>query len=249
VSRAALLFVVCQLVAGCASANGDGDAASSSAELCARATSHIRACMGGEQVTVATDCNAEVATQLLATDCATLQAGMASEKADGPFDVFGALACAVGFSRYCDQVTCTAPKYPGPSSACGDYIDIAGCGGCQFYACREAEDACGSDGYYLGFGEKYCERFLLIVKPRLSLAGEAFLDRGRDCLMRTIDAEIGEHLTCSQVRRQALDSHVACYRDNGFCELPLGDRLRLFLSVDAGDLDLKSAFDTQLACL
>src|SRR6266403_116453 len=106
----------------------------------------------------------------------------------------------------CPMPACTAPPYPAVSTTCGDYIDIAGCGGCQFYACREAEHACGASGYYLAYAEKYCVRFL---------------DVARDCLMRYVDDELPPADACDDVRARAFHSHVACYHDNGFCELPL----------------------------
>ena len=132
--------------------------------------------------------------------------------------------------------------------SCAGYIALPGVAGCAFYACREAQHPCGTSGYYLGYGEKYCERFLLVDRPVLSPAGQAFLDAGRDCLMHVIDATIAVDLECAQVRTEATVSHVACYRDNGFCQLPLSDKLTLFASVDRADRDLVKMFETQLTC-
>ena len=32
-------------------------------------------------------------------------------------------------------------------------------GNCDFYKCTEAAFPCGSDGYALGYGYRYCDRF------------------------------------------------------------------------------------------
>jgi hypothetical protein len=159
------------------------------------------------------------------------------------------LACALGFVRFCPTPACTAPAYPEPSTTCSDYIDIAGCGGCQFYACREAEHECGPSGYYVAFAEKYCNRFLLTLRPRMSPAGQRFLDVARDCLMRFVDEELPADDVCDDVRARAFHSHIACYHDNGFCELPLSDRWLLINAVDPADFDVGAALGTALSCL
>jgi hypothetical protein len=144
---------------------------------------------------------------------------------------------------------CTAPLYPAVSTTCRDYIDIAGCGGCQFYACREAEHACGASGYYVAYAEKYCVRFLQSLRPRMSPAGQRFLDVARDCLMRYVDDELPAADACDDVRARAFHSHVACYHDNGFCELPLSDRWLLINTVDPADFDVSAALQTAVSCL
>src|SRR5205807_10225674 len=124
------------------------------------------------------------------------------------------IACAAGVVRLCPEPACTAPAYPAPSTSCSDYIDLAGCGGCQFYACREAEHACGASGYYLGYAEKYCVRFLQSLRPRMSPDGQRFLDVARDCLMRYVDTALPSSDSCDDVKTRAFASHVACYHDN-----------------------------------
>jgi hypothetical protein len=135
------------------------------------------------------------------------------------------------------------------SMMCAADIALAGVAGCQFYACRDAEHPCGADGYYLGFGEKYCERFLTDLAPIMSAAGQAFLAATRDCLMSYMNANIATDLSCDEVKTDALASHVDCYRDNGFCALPLTDKAALFLAVDPADRDYLSVIETGVACL
>jgi hypothetical protein len=233
------------LLAGCGSAPADP---------CDAAIAHANAC-AGTAIVAPGSCDAELARTLLALDCTQLAAAARataetrSATSWRPLDdVVGALACAAGIIRACPVPACS--DQPAPAAACRDYIADAGCGGCQFYACRESEKAggCGPHGYYLGFAEKYCVRFLQALRPRMSPAGQLFLDAGRDCLMRFVDTELAPELTCDAVKAQALASHVACYRDNGFCALPLSDKWMLLNTVDPADVDLTAALKTGLSC-
>jgi hypothetical protein len=233
-SSLALLIL---MLAGC----GTNDA-----DECARAAEHVRAC-SGVVVATADSCDRSAAEQLLALDCAALSAAMpATTSLSGTLDSIG---CAAGIVRLCPMPACTAPPYPAVSTTCRDYIDIAGCGGCQFYACREAEHACGASGYYVAYAEKYCVRFLQSLRPRMSPAGQRFLDVARDCLMRYVDDELPAADACDDVRARAFHSHVACYHDNGFCELPLSDRWLLINTVDPADFDVSAALQTAVSCL
>ena len=189
------------------------------------------------------------ARELLALDCARLAPATATRQIDSLTSTLGGVACAAGVVRFCTAPACSAPAYPEPSATCGDYIGIAGCGGCQFYACREAAHGCGASGYYVGFAEKYCVRFLQVLRPRMSPAGQRFLDVARDCLMRYVDTELPAANACDDVKARAFHSHIACYHDNGFCELSLADRWLLINAVDPGDVDVSAALQTALSCL
>ncbi len=220
------------------------------ADECAQAAAHVRACTGVAVAPSAT-CDRAAAAQLVTLDCAALDA---AARAPAPararvLDTLDAVACAVGIVRACPMPPCDAPAYPGPSTTCSDYIDIAGCGGCQFYACREAEHACGPSGYYVAYAEKYCVRFLQSLRPRMSPAGQRFLDVARDCLMRYVDDELGPDDACDDVRARAFHSHIACYHDNGFCQLPPSDQWLLINTVDPADFDLSAALQTAVSCL
>jgi hypothetical protein len=217
-----------------------------SSDECARAAAHVRACLG-EAVATSASCDPSAAEQVLALDCATLSA--AQTKSDGFQGSLDAIACGAGVVRFCPMPACDAPSYPGPSTTCSDYIDIAGCGGCQFYACREAQHACGPSGYYVAYAEKYCVRFLQSLRPRMSPAGQRFLDVARDCLMRYVDEELAPNDACDDVRARAFQSHVACYHDNGFCQLPRSDQWMLINSVDPTDFQLSAALQTAASCL
>ena len=217
-------------------------------DVCARAAAHVRAC--GVAVAPSPTCDQKAARQLLGLICSAFAATSAGERAtESLSSTLDAIACAAGIVRLCPMPACTAPSYPGPSATCRDYIGIAGCGGCQFYACREAAHACGPTGYYEGYAEKYCVRFLQSLRPRMSPAGQRFLDVARDCLMRYVDDELAPDDACQDVRTRAFHSHIACYHDNGFCALPASDQLLLINTVDPADLDLSAALQTALSCL
>jgi hypothetical protein len=241
-------------LAGCGG-TADGRAAASSAsdaDLCRAAVAHVNAC-AGTTLTAPAVCDTDAARALADLGCDQLRgpaaARAADVHADSVADFVRGLACDAGILRACDAPACDAPKYPSISTTCADYIAIAGCGGCQFYACREAEHACGPSGYYTAYAQKYCERFLAVLRPRMSPAGQRFLDAGRDCLMRYVDEQIPVADECSDVKQRAFASHVACYHDNGFCQLPLSDRWLLVNTVDPADVEFSSAIKTLASCL
>ena len=236
-SALVISFSVPLVLAGCGTNAGDP---------CARAAAHLHAC--GVAVVPSESCDREAAEQLLGLDCRALPA-TAGQRSIERVDTLDGIACAVGIVRLCPMPACTAPAYPSVSATCSDYIDVAGCGGCQFYACREAEHACGASGYYVGFAEKYCLRFLQSLRPRMSPAGQQFLDVARDCLMRHVDETSPPDDACDDVEARAFQSHVACYHDNGFCLLPLSDRWLLINTVDPADFNVSAAVQTALSCL
>jgi hypothetical protein len=224
-----------------------GCGAAPAADVCAQAAAHVRAC--GTAVAPSESCDRDAARQLLALDCSALAAPAGARSTDSIASSLDSVACASGIVRLCAMPACTAPTYPSVSTTCSDYIGIAGCGGCQFYNCREAEHACGPSGYYQGYAEKYCVRFLQSLRPRMSPAGQRFLDVARDCLMRYVDTELPPDDACDDVKTRAFQSHVACYHDNGFCELSLSDRWLLINTVDPADFDVSAALKTAFSCL
>ncbi|MDB4968499.1 MAG: hypothetical protein JWN44_4188 [Myxococcales bacterium] len=237
--KTAICLVSAILLSGCGTDDRD---------VCALAVAHVKDC-GGTAVAPSTSCDRDAAGQLLAIDCAQLASATGTRQISSLTSTLGGIACAAGIVRFCTAPACTAPLYPSPSTTCRDYIDLAGCGGCQFYACREAEHACGASGYYLGYAEKYCVRFLQALRPRMSPAGQRFLDVARDCLMRYVDAQLPAGDVCDDVKARAFQSHVACYHDNGFCQLSSEDRWLLINTVDPADFNVSAALQTALSCL
>lgn len=99
---------------------------------------------------------------------------------------------------------------------------------CEAYLQRQEELSCPRDGYLLSFGYKYCRRFAQINKE-FSSGGQKTLRRIRNCLAAKLMAS--KNLTCSNVRARALKHHVACYVENGFCEMCFADKFTIYRSI------------------
>jgi len=104
-----------------------------------------------------------------------------------------------------------------------------------FYRCAEATLGCGADGYLIGYGAKYAERFYRSTRPWMSAAGKRWIDATLVCLQTTLRERIDATTSCADVRTIAFDSHPGCYVDSGFCELPWSDWFAVFATVDGKD--------------
>lgn len=102
--------------------------------------------------------------------------------------------------------------------------------GCRYYLCRELESPCGAEGYYIGFGYKYCDEFSYRVRKDLSRRGQIWLDQTQKCLTREL-GKASPALSCGKIHSVAFESHKPCYIDTGFCRLSPSDKLRVFYAV------------------
>ncbi len=98
---------------------------------------------------------------------------------------------------------------------------------CGYYACRESWHACGPDGYYLGFGEPYCDIGETRLKARMSPQGQIWVDSVAQCLRQRLEETVDVDASCSKVRELAVESHSSCYVSAGFCGLSWTDRLEV----------------------
>ena len=92
---------------------------------------------------------------------------------------------------------------------------------CSFYTdCLEATYECGSSGYPIGYGLKYCNSFLN-NRASFSPAGQNWINGTLTCLKKALVPAVkdSQGITCNDVKTTAFDSHVDCYIDNGFCDL------------------------------
>lgn len=96
-------------------------------------------------------------------------------------------------------------------------------GQCGYYVCKEAENRCGDDGYFINFGLKYCERYQE-VEPSFTTQGQRFLDNVRTCLQVKLENP-GRKYSCGSVESYAVNTHFDCYMQAGYCRLPASDRL------------------------
>jgi hypothetical protein len=133
-------------------------------------------------------------------------------------------------------------------------------GQCSFYAeCVESVYHCGADGYPLGYGQKYCDKFSDSIAT-LSSQGQKWMLDTMECLQLTLVNQSAEFkaiassplasTTCNVIKETAFDSHSKCYLDSGLCSLPWTDWLAivniidvktLFSSVDAVKETLQAA--------
>lgn len=92
---------------------------------------------------------------------------------------------------------------------------------CTFYAnCLESRYHCGPDGYPIGYGQHYCEKFSNNTELFNERAQQWIIDT-MHCLQLVLvpDAINATPTTCAALTHQALASHAECYTKNGFCTL------------------------------
>src|SRR5271170_6267607 len=97
---------------------------------------------------------------------------------------------------------------------------------CTFYTdCLEPIYHCGPNGYPLGYGQYFCQKFS-IETSRFSTKGQQWLANTMLCLQRslipeTIAAPIATTggRTCDQLKDVALSKHAGCYVECGLCQL------------------------------
>ena len=90
---------------------------------------------------------------------------------------------------------------------------------CSYYIeCLENNYSCGADGYPVGYGNKYCSRFLEFFNdfPR---EGQEWIEKTLTCLKKAIQDVISvkPEQTCKNIYDIAFNSHPDCYVNSGFC--------------------------------
>ena len=93
---------------------------------------------------------------------------------------------------------------------------------CDFYEnCIENTFSCGASGYPMGYGKKYCSKFLQFYNDFPEPA-QKWIDLTLVCLKRALKpVAISQKTayTCDSIKNIAFKSHPQCYVDSGFCEL------------------------------
>lgn len=124
-------------------------------------------------------------------------------------------------------------------------------GQCSFYAnCVESVYHCGAEGYPLGYGQKYCDKFSESANM-LSPQGQKWMLDTMQCLQLTLakqsaafeaqESSAAAATACSVIKETAFDSHAKCYLDNGLCSLPWRDWFAIVKIIDLKTLF--SSFD------
>jgi len=113
---------------------------------------------------------------------------------------------------------------------------------CGFYSrCLENTIPCGSTGYALGYGDKYCQRFNNSTRECVSTKGKAWITSTLACLQKSLVPMLSQKtLGCDELQKDAFDSHPICYTGDGnealsICELPLSDWGCVVSTIDAKD--------------
>ena len=92
---------------------------------------------------------------------------------------------------------------------------------CGFYAnCLESRYHCGPNGYPIGYGQTFCEKF---VENRMLLdaRGQTWMVNTMHCLQTSLvpDAIDSNATTCPTLKTRAFGTHARCYVSNGLCSL------------------------------
>lgn len=113
---------------------------------------------------------------------------------------------------------------------------------CSFYAsCLEIAYPCGENGYALGYGDRYCNKFRQL-DGKLSPKGIAWRDSTMLCLQRSLVPFFAKKRTpenCEAITDFAFASHSFCYTQPGasICALdPFGDLPVVFKTIESDDI-------------
>lgn len=126
---------------------------------------------------------------------------------------------------------------------------------CDFYSqCLEEKYQCGEKGYPIGYGYKYCNKFLENFND-FPQKGQEWISKTLVCLKKTLNFKF---LDCQDVYDSAFESHPLCYVESGFCDLFLDtEHLKqtmkaLFKVYEIKDfvsaMSLKQVFQTSKLC-
>ncbi len=155
---------------------------------------------------------------------------------------------AAGFT--CVTTPTSTTSNPCPSSTAFPNKCPVSSTSCDFYTCIEAKYHCGSGGYPIDYGYKYCLAFNKAA-PSFSAKGKVWLSKTRLCLQQSLAADDKCKSNCKKLREDAVGSHTRCYIDNGVCDLALKDYVELLKTVNLGLLLVDSmvqAYQTLTTC-
>lgn len=100
---------------------------------------------------------------------------------------------------------------------------------CTFYeGCMEEVHPCGSKGYALDYGAYFCEQFKTKLGGIGAKLGKHKLENWMWATSLCLQLEMGKilpasDLSCEELQSKAIEQHVKCYTDSGFCDLCITD--------------------------
>jgi hypothetical protein len=149
-----------------------------------------------------------------------------------------AAGCADDFGANLDEQTSAIDSDPVKSCPVPQLGDIPGHES-VFYTCAEESAdlgrGCGADGYLLGYGSKYAQRFYKQARPRMTVRGQKWIDDVLVCLQHDLRDAIDATTSCDDIWTIAFDSHPSCYTRSGFCTLSPLDVAQVIWTIDAKD--------------
>lgn len=95
---------------------------------------------------------------------------------------------------------------------------------CEAYRHRSEELQCTEDGYFINFGERYCQIFVE-KNHRFTAYGQEVLSYLRSCLIESMQSDL--NMTCDNAKELAEEHHYSCYMDSGYCSMGFYDRFQL----------------------
>lgn len=111
-------------------------------------------------------------------------------------------------------------------------------GSCDFYTCFDNYRNCGTGGYALHYGLKYCNRFN-DYKHQFASDDQTMINCVRKCLTHSLlgsyQAIDGAGQYCDHIQDTAFDSHVRCYYDCNFCQVWSHNKIALKNVYEIGD--------------
>lgn len=107
---------------------------------------------------------------------------------------------------------------------------------CSFYRqCLESHVPCGADGYALGFGEVFCNKFVENI-DRFSKMGQEWIWSTMTCLQNFLIpvSRRQPEMNCTDINTFAIASHPVCYTQSclSVCDLPLSDWATILSIID-----------------
>lgn len=126
---------------------------------------------------------------------------------------------------------------------------------CEYYKTVDSALQCGQDDYIKKWAYPQCVHYLELEKNKSPLVDESlskFFPKIRLCLQNWLRRHSSE-VNCSNLDEAALQSHVDCYQELGFCQLPISSKLRLQriipLQVFGSSLWRHTALSIMLSCV
>ncbi len=114
---------------------------------------------------------------------------------------------------------------------------------CEAYTGVNSALQCSEDNYLIRFGYKYCIKYVELENT-YEPATQVVLAKIRSCLVSELMNDF--ELTCDNSEARAMDHHLKCYQQGGFCTLPDWEKFKIGWAAKA-ELKRESFRKTMMA--